>query len=144
MVADSPNSNRSRTLLSLAAIGIVYYAVHHSGFVFLDPQQRIATIWPASGLALGLLLLQPRRLWPHTFAVIAVANVISNLLNGSAVSVSLGFVIASLLELLLSTWIMTRISRDTITFDRVKDVLGSDETRPGFRKTNHARRCRND
>src|SRR5262245_10717618 len=98
MVVDSPDISRPKTYLSLASIGIAYYVVHHTGFIFLDPVQRIATIWPASGLALGLVLLQPRKLWPHSYVVLALANIISNALNAGTATQTIGFLIASLLE----------------------------------------------
>lgn len=124
MTSNSPTSNNLRVILILAAIGVTYYFVHHTGFLFLDPEQRIATIWPASGLALGIVLLQPRRLWAHTFVVIAIANAISNLLNGNTVSEAVGFLIASMLELAISVWIMTWFAKDQVTFSRVSHVLG--------------------
>lgn len=124
MTPSSPTLNTLRTALILAAIGVTYYFVHHAGFLFLDPEQRIATIWPASGFALGIVLLQPRRLWPHTFVVIAIANLISNLLNAHSVSEAFGFLTASMLELTLAVLIMTWFTRESVTFSRVAHVLG--------------------
>lgn len=124
MTPSSPAPNNLRTVLILAAIGITYYFVHHTGFLFLDPEQRIATIWPASGLALGIVLLQPRRLWVHTFVVIAIANATSNLLNGNTVSEAVGFLTASMLELAIGILIMAWFAKDSVTFSRVAHVLG--------------------
>jgi len=122
-MATSTNSSGLTTALRLAAIGLVYYGVHHIGFWFLDPVQRISTIWPASGLALAIVLLSRKRRWPAIFLVLAVSNVISNILNGNSAAAVVGFLVASIVELGLGIWIMRRLCGAEVTFTRVVDVL---------------------
>jgi integral membrane sensor domain MASE1 len=122
MVTAIPQSNPLKTASTIILIGVVYYFAHHAGFLALEPVQRIATIWPASGLALAIVLLTPRRLWRWTFPALAVANIISNTLNGNTFIEVMGFLAASMLELGFGVAIMLRLC-DDVAFRKVSDVM---------------------
>jgi PAS domain S-box-containing protein len=71
-----------RKTLSLVAFFIVYYALAAYA-TSLPIQERVPMfIWPAHGLALGALLVVPRRRWPGYLALIFVATLAAGLSLG--------------------------------------------------------------
>src|SRR6185436_9975885 len=123
MNAEPITPGNLRVAVRLALIGLAYYVVHHFGYLSLEPVQHISTIWPASGLALAIVLLNRRRLWPSIFVVIAISNVLSNTINGSSFLAAAGFLIITLLELSVGVWLMSRFRDREVHFARVADVL---------------------
>src|SRR5690606_2946632 len=88
--ADPPHSGPKTTSCwsmyagRLWSFALIYFLAHKIGFLFPESSGGFAAVWPASGIALAMLLLNPRRLWP---AIIVVAFVV-----GLAATLGMGLV----------------------------------------------------
>jgi len=107
----------------LLVIAIAYWFAVRLGLLFVAQHGDIATIWPASGLALAILLLHPKSKWPQLLAVVFGVNVICHLGTGTSLPVSLCFATASSLEALLGAWVLLSLCKGEITFCRKDEVL---------------------
>lgn len=108
-------------VLILAAMA--YWVAVRLGLLFVAQPEGVASIWPASGLALAILLLSPKRQWPIVLAVIFVTNAAGNWSGGNPLWVSLGFALANILESLLGAWALTWLCKSKITFGRTVEIL---------------------
>jgi PAS domain S-box-containing protein len=101
---------------------LCYLAAAEFGhWLSLPAPQEVATFWPASGLYLAVLLLNPRKYWPALVAAALVGNLASDvLLQDKSLLVSVGFATANALEALTGAWLCQRFSR----LDQLGNVLG--------------------
>jgi PAS domain S-box-containing protein len=107
----------------LAFVGLAYFFAHQVAFLFPDAERVLMAIWPAGGIGLAALLLNPRRLWPAISVVLFAGGNAANLLAGRPAVASAGFMIANVLESAACAWLITRWCGGNVRFDRVKDVL---------------------
>ncbi len=80
-------------------------------------------VWPAGGIGLSALLLNPRRLWPAIVLALFAAGNAANFIQHRPVINSFGFMIANMAESLGCAWVITRICGNNVKFDRVIEVL---------------------
>ena len=113
-----------KLLLRLLIWAITYFFAAKLGLALVIQPEGLASIWPASGVALAALLLSQKREWPAILSVIFTVNAASNLLSGNSVLVSLGFAFSNSLEPFVCGWVITRFAGWPITFYRVKDAIG--------------------
>jgi len=107
----------------LIFVAIAYWVVVRLGLFFVAQPEGVASIWPASGLLLAILLLNPKSQWGKLLAVIFIANTAGNLSNGNSLIVSLGLALANMLEALLGAWVLTYFCRSKITFGRTVEIF---------------------
>ncbi len=107
----------------LILVAIAYWVAVRLGLLFVAQPEGVAFIWPASGLALAILLLSPKRQWPILLAVIFVTNAAGNWSGGNPLLVSLGFALANILEALLGAWALTWLCKSKITFGRTVEIF---------------------
>lgn len=106
-----------------AGIGALYFlASLLSRHLGVQPA-HIASIWPASGIALAALLLLPQPHWPLILAAIGCSNVAVNLVTGIPLTVSLGFAAANTVESLLAVWLLVSTRLIPLRMGRLRDVL---------------------
>jgi PAS domain S-box-containing protein len=110
-------------VLRLALVALAYWVAVRLGLLIVAQPEGVASIWPASGLALAVLLLNPKRLWGQLLVVLFVTNVVGNLNSGSTLLVSLGFGLANMLEALLCAWTLTRFYRSKISFGNTLEIF---------------------
>ena len=79
----------ARALLIAAGIGLLCFA----SIQLTEANERLAVVWPANGVVLGLLLINPNRSWFRMIALAWVGNLAANLASGDT------FVMACLLSL---------------------------------------------
>jgi PAS domain S-box-containing protein len=101
----------------LALVALVYWITVQIGLLFVVHPEGIASVWPASGLALALLLLNPKRTWPRLLVVIFITNAAGNWVGGNSLPASLGFALANLLEGALSAWTLVYLCKTRLTFE---------------------------
>jgi PAS domain S-box-containing protein len=122
-----PTRNTSNPIwlqaLELVLLSAAYFLAVRLGLLFVAQPERVASIWPASGLALAVLLLNPKRRWSILLAVIFFTNVLGNLLGDNAILVSLGFALANILEALLAASLLVHIFNSRITFGNIGEVF---------------------
>ena len=122
----APHKNppsRFNFILLCGACAVLYVLTLRSSFSFLIEPDGIAAVWPASGLALGLLLLDRRRAWKLTLPAIFVLVFLTNALAGFRLLASLGYAIANSAETGLLAWLLFQRLPDRPNLERLRDVL---------------------
>ena len=109
--------------VELSFVAIAYWAAVRLGLLMVAQPEGIASVWPASGLALAVLLLRPKRRWGKLLAVIFLTNAAGNLNGGNSLPVSMGFALANTLETGFGAWTLTALCKSTVTFERTREVL---------------------
>ena len=74
--------------VALLAIGfaIAYFVISRVSLTLVDGDSSVAVLWPASGLALAVVVKAPRRIWPVLFGSVLVGNLVAQTLGrGSSV-----------------------------------------------------------
>ncbi|TAN44473.1 MAG: PAS domain S-box protein [Nitrospirae bacterium] len=108
-----------RRLLSIA---VVYFSVAKLGLFFVG--QGVAFIWPASGVALAVLLLCRRQDWGKIIATTFPVNALANLTSGNSLAVSLGFAFANSLESFVAAYVLTGFAGRPIDFSKLSEIAG--------------------
>ena len=106
----------------LALLAILYWAMLRLGLLVVAPPGNIASISPASGLALAVLLLAPKRQWPSILGVIFLVSLAVDWSGGISLPGSIGYGALDALEALLAAWLLIRFCGPKITFRRIRDI----------------------
>jgi PAS domain S-box-containing protein len=107
----------------LALVAAAYWLAVQVGLLFVVRPEALACVWPASGLALAVLLLSERRRWARLLLVILIANMAGNLTGGNSLLASFGFALANTLEPAVGAWLITYFLGPHITFTNLKEAL---------------------
>jgi diguanylate cyclase (GGDEF)-like protein len=86
----------------VAAVATSAFGTVLLGMLLVNGTYEEATIWPANGLVLGMLLTSRRSLWPACLACSAVANCLAAGVAGLPANYLIRFPLINLLELSLS------------------------------------------
>ena len=62
-------------IFRLIGISTAYFFAHQLAFLFPDTEKVIMAIWPAGGIGLAALLLNPLRFWPAIILCLYAAGV---------------------------------------------------------------------
>jgi PAS domain S-box-containing protein len=108
--------------LTVTIIALAYSIAHLIAFLFPDTSQVLTPVWPAGGVGLAALLLSRRKLWPAILAVLFMAGILADLLEGRALLISLVFMSASILGFLACAWIILHWCGEEVKFFRLKEV----------------------
>jgi signal transduction histidine kinase/integral membrane sensor domain MASE1/ActR/RegA family two-component response regulator/putative methionine-R-sulfoxide reductase with GAF domain len=119
----TPDSHRRQALLQQAGLLLAYLLSHAIAFLFLDPSKTIPAIWPASGIVLAALLLNPRRLWAGILAGAFAIDVVAGVLTGRLLTLTTGFALLGVAQTWLAAWLLFRWSGPRIRFQRVGETL---------------------
>jgi signal transduction histidine kinase/CheY-like chemotaxis protein len=102
----TPSTRISRTFaFELLAAAILYFAAAKLGLVMAGVSRQVSVVWPATGVALALLVLRGPRLWPGIFLGAFAASV----LNETPIAASAGAAAGSTLEALLGAALLQRV-----------------------------------
>ena len=104
-------------------ISFAYFCALYTSSLFPDTEKVLVAIWPAGGIGLAALLLNPRRLWPAILIGCFVAGNFANLLIDRPLFNSLGFMTANVLESLSCAIFITWACGQGVTFSRVREIL---------------------
>lgn len=102
-----------------AFLAIAYFVAGEVARVISVTDRPIALIWPSTGIALAVLLLQGTRLWPG----IAVATFATIVVHGGPVSAALWVSAVDVLEAVIGAVILTKVLAFHPALDRVRDVF---------------------
>ncbi|HZV73580.1 MAG TPA: diguanylate cyclase [Conexibacter sp.] len=107
------------------AFAVGYFALSRLGLAFLS-DGHVALLWPASGLALGVLVAVPRRAWPRYLIAVLVANLAAQAWARGLDAPAVGLAAVNALEPLLAAWTLQAIasSRTRPTFESTREVAG--------------------
>lgn len=89
-------------------VGAAYGILHEVAFWFQSPSGG-AAFYPPAGLALGMLLLTPRRTWPAWLAAFAAAHVVIDVVHHRPQPAYLAFTLADVLEPLLGALLLAAV-----------------------------------
>lgn len=98
----------ARSFALFAATAVAYFLAARVSLPFLIEPQQVPGIWPAAGLALGLLLVLPTHRWPAVLAGVVTGTVAAHLAAGTAPGLTAGFTAASFVEPLLGATLLRR------------------------------------
>ena len=107
----------------LIIVAIAYWVAVRLGLLLVAHPEGIASIWPASGLALAILLLSPKSQWAKLLAIIFITNATGNWVSGNSFPVSLGFALANMLEPFLGAYTLTYFFKSNISFSRTVEIF---------------------
>ncbi len=105
-------------LLSIAALGLLYFVSGWLGLRLAFEHKAATLIWPPSGLSLAALILFGHRLWPGVF----FGSVAISVMQGFSPQVSAGIAIGSTLEALAGSILLSRVVPFRPSLDRLQDV----------------------
>ncbi|HUW28475.1 MAG TPA: EAL domain-containing protein [Sulfuriferula sp.] len=111
-----PHARRLAALLGLAAAYIV--AARFGLWLAAFMHDSVSAIWPASGLALAVLVLFGRRLWPGVLLGAFIANWM-DLDWHTALTIGAG----NTLEAVTALWLLNRFDNFHSSLERVRDVI---------------------
>jgi diguanylate cyclase (GGDEF)-like protein len=97
-------------------IGLIYFGLATMSFQLTRGVDGIATIWPASGVLLAVLMLAPQRRWPGFMVAAGVASVIANLDGGASWPRAIGFSLVNIVEAVLAIRLLRRYQPIDLSF----------------------------
>jgi len=103
-LATASNARRPAYIIEVLAAAIVYFATSRLGLELAVVAKQVSIIWPATGLALALLVLRGRILAPAIFLGAFAANV----LNDTSALASTGIAFGNTLEAVLGATLLRR------------------------------------
>ena len=102
---------RARALVTYAAcaigMGVIYFLACHIA-LSIDVTDGAASVWPASGLLFGVLLLTPNRLVTPVLLGTLVGGIVANLGVGFDGATSIGYSCINLGEGMMGRWLVRR------------------------------------
>ena len=98
-------AGRPRFVLEVLGATVVYFATARLGLELAVVAKQVSIIWPATGLALALLVLRGRRLWP----AILLGAFAANILNDTSVAASTGIALGNTLEAVVGATLLQRV-----------------------------------
>ena len=104
------------------AVALAYFAMCWVG-LSLGVSAGVGSVWPASGLLTGILLLAPRERWAAIAAGAFIGGVAANLGAGFHLVTSVGYVIINFGESLLATVLLRRYAPEAIRLRQPSDIL---------------------
>jgi signal transduction histidine kinase len=106
-------------LLRIAALGAMYVVVGKLGLQLATAHPVTSPIWPATGLALGALILFGVELWPGIF----LAAFLLNFMSTGSVGASLGIAAGNTLEAVIGSYLVRRFAQGPATFEHPQSVF---------------------
>jgi PAS domain S-box-containing protein len=111
-----------RTGARVALAATAYFASARLGYALAIPH-GIVTLWPPSGVMLGLLLLNARRDWPALLAGGFIGSVLSDRLTAFPLPLALFAAFANGLETLVAAWFLRWRLGERITLTTQRAAL---------------------
>ncbi|MBC7944399.1 MAG: MASE1 domain-containing protein, partial [Burkholderiales bacterium] len=105
-------------LLKTAGFAVIYFLAAKLGFLLFAADSAAATVSPASGIALAVLLLGGIRYFPG----IAIGAALANFSEGLPLLATLGIALGDTLASMLATWLLHR-EGFSVSFERLEDAL---------------------
>ena len=98
-------AGRPAFVLEILGAAMAYFATARLGLELAMVARQVSVIWPATGLALTLLVLRGRRLWP----AILIGAFAANALNQTPLLTSVGIALGNTAEALLGATLLLRV-----------------------------------
>jgi signal transduction histidine kinase/CheY-like chemotaxis protein len=113
-----------RSIGLAAAVGVAYFLAARLSLALLTKPEGVAVFWPASGVAVGVLIaLGPRARWPVAAGAM-VATIVANLLGDRNLWSTILFALCNAGEAVLTAWLIERYFGSGFSLGRLGNVLG--------------------
>ena len=99
-------------IIEIAAIAFIYFWLVKLGLTLASINPSASPVWPATGIALGILLLRGYRVWPAIFVGAFLANVSST----GSIYASAAIALGNSLEAVVGALLINRLSGGIRTF----------------------------
>ncbi len=109
----------SRRIAYIAILALAYFIAARLGLSLQAVNEFAALIWPPSGIAIVVLLLFGRNLWPG----VMLGAFFANFSIGASIPEALGIAIGNTLEATLALYFLNRLGVDRV-FPRLRDTMG--------------------
>ncbi len=111
-----------RDALRIAGSAAIYFLA--IALVSFSPvsKQALVMAWPAGGIALAALLLNPPKLRVVLVPALLLFGAAAEILAGKSVVFSLGFIAVNVLETVGCAWLILSVCGPDTRFDKVRDV----------------------
>jgi signal transduction histidine kinase/integral membrane sensor domain MASE1 len=110
---------RASNFLGIGIIGGIYFATAFIGLRLFDPVSGFASlVWPPAGIAVAVLVIFGKRLWPG----IAAGAFLANAATGAPIIIALGIGVGNALEALVAAYAFEH-TRFSPGLKRVRDVV---------------------
>ena len=106
------------------AVGATYFLAAQLGLTLLTAAERVAVFWPASGIAVGVLIALGAWARVPVAAGVVAATFAANLMGDRSVWSALAFGLCNAGEVLLATWLIERRFGPAFNLDSLRRVLG--------------------
>ena len=103
----------------LLGISLAYALLAKIALGYFSTNGVVSMVWPSSGLALAALILGKKKYWPSVF----IGALTGNIMQGSAIGISMVFAFGNSLEALSCFWILSHIQRFKSTLQQPHDFL---------------------
>jgi signal transduction histidine kinase len=103
--ATTSSAGRPAFALEVLGAAALYFVTARVGLELAVVARQVSIVWPATGLALALLVLRGRRLWP----AILLGAFAANVLNDTPVLTSAGIAIGNVIEALLGATLLRKV-----------------------------------
>ncbi|MGC3958261.1 MAG: GAF domain-containing protein [Verrucomicrobiota bacterium] len=107
----------------LGGVALAYLVAHKFAYFFPAAGQALMAVWPANGIALAALLLSPRSRWLALLTVILLTHFSIEMFAGRSLLGELGYVLANLVEIWGSAWLIVRWNAVPVSFSRVSAIV---------------------
>lgn len=103
---------------AIALFAAVYFAAAEFGLSYAFVQKNASPVWPPTGVAIGVMLVFGRRLWPGVFAGALFVNVGT----GVPIATALGMAVGNTLEAVLAVSLLHRVDFHA-SLQRLRDII---------------------
>jgi PAS domain S-box-containing protein len=107
-------------LVGLAATA--YFASARVGYAFSIPQ-GVVTLWPPSGIMLGLLVMSPKREWKFLLLGGLIGSLLSDWRSGYPLGLALAAAVANGTETLVASLVLTKLVRTPVGLSDLRSVM---------------------
>jgi PAS domain S-box-containing protein len=111
-----------RWILHVLLVGVAYFAGARVGYAF-SIGGGLVTLWPPSGIILGILLLSPRATWPPTLLGAMVGSFASDRLTGYSLPLALFAAFANTLEAAVAAKVVSWRGGTPVSMASVRSVF---------------------
>ncbi|MBW0143872.1 PAS domain S-box protein [Sphingomicrobium clamense] len=98
-------------------IGTTFFLLAYFGILLTRESGRIAAVWLANGIAVAIILRNPRAHWPLLFASVFAGNLMANFLHADPVARAMALACANLIEIGIITLMMRGALRPDQSFE---------------------------